>query len=37
MNEFDLIKQHSEYASVNNAEYIPEICNEFVTLYLEEP
>lgn len=24
-----------EFCSINNAEVVPEICNEFVTIYLE--
>ncbi len=27
----------SNFCSVNNCQYAPEICNEFVTVYLEEP
>ena len=30
----DMMLKH-EYATVNNAEVVPEICNEFITIYLE--
>ena len=30
-----MIERH-EYATVNNAEVVPEVCNEFVTVYMEQ-
>ena len=27
--------EEHEYVSVNNAEVIPEVCNEFVTVFME--
>lgn len=32
--KFDM--QNKEFVLHNNAEYAPEICNEFVTIYMEE-
>ena len=26
-----------EYSEINNAEFAPEICNEYVTVYMETP
>lgn len=26
-----------EFTDINNAEFAPEICNEFVTVYMEMP
>lgn len=34
---YDRMRIESEYASVNNAEFAPEISNEFVTIYMDEP
>ena len=29
-----MMERH-EFATVNNAEVVPEVCNEFVTVYME--
>lgn len=36
LDSFDSLKQSHEFTSVNNAEFAPEICNEFVTIYVDE-
>lgn len=33
---FEKLRVENEYSSINNAEFAPEICNEFVTVYLDE-
>lgn len=30
------MKSQNEYTAINNCEYGPEICNEFVTVYLDD-
>ena len=37
IDEFDVLKNVTTYCQVNNCEFAPEICNEFVTIYLDEP
>ena len=32
----DQITSEKEFAAENNAEHAPEICNEFVTVFLEQ-
>ena len=29
-------RAHTTYCEVNNAEFMPDLCNEFVTIYLDE-
>lgn len=36
MDEFEEFKKTTTYCAVNNAEFAPEVCNEFVTIYLDE-
>lgn len=37
LNSFDQMRVTTTYCYVNNAEFAPEVCNEFVTIYLDEP
>ena len=37
LNSFDQMRATTTYCQVNNCEFAPEICNEFVTIYLDEP
>ena len=37
IDEFDEFKKTTTYCAVNNCEFAPEVCNEFVTIYLDEP
>lgn len=36
LESYNSIKQFHEYTDINNAEFAPEICNEFVTIYMDE-
>lgn len=36
LDNFDQYRAASEYTSVNNCEYAPEIANEFVTVFYDE-
>jgi hypothetical protein len=31
------LNSDTAFCSINNCEFAPEICNEFVTVYLDEP
>ena len=37
LDSFDEYAKSTTYCAVNNCEFAPEVCNEFVTIYLEEP
>ena len=37
LQEFTDMAQGVNCTEINNAEFAPEICNEFVTVYLETP
>ena len=36
LETYEPLRSDSEYTSVNNAEFAPEIANEFVTVFFEE-
>ena len=36
MEYFDEMRHDNDFSTINNAEFAPEICNEFVTIYLDE-
>lgn len=36
LETYEPLRSESEYTSVNNAEFAPEIANEFVTVFFEE-
>lgn len=37
LDSYHECSQTTSYCMVNNCEFAPEVCNEFVTIYLEEP
>ena len=37
MDLFSRMANGVDYTEMNNAEFAPEICNEFVTVYMETP
>jgi len=34
---YEVFKKATTFSNVNNCEFAPEVCNEFVTVYLDEP
>lgn len=37
LNHFQTWSEGQEFTAINNAEFAPEICNEYVTVYMETP
>ena len=37
MQVFQEMAKNNHYSSINNAEFAPEVANEFVTVYLDDP
>jgi len=37
LDSYNELALTTTYCAVNNCEFAPEVCNEFVTIYLEEP
>lgn len=37
LESFQVWSNGCEYTEINNAEFAPEICNEYVTVYMESP
>jgi len=36
LDTYDPLKSQNEFTSINNAEFAPEIANEFVTIFFDE-
>lgn len=37
MEHFQKFGVYSDYSAINNCEFAPEIANEFVTVFLDDP